>query len=68
MFPKIDAETARKNRRALAITMIAMAVFGMTVMGIHALVGPTAWLFPVAFVAGAVYVWGVVAFIIRTES
>lgn len=67
MFPKIDVETARKNRRALAITMIAMLAFGMGVAGAHVVFGPSVLFFTVAMVFGSLYAWGVMAFIVRTE-
>ncbi|MBC9704818.1 MAG: hypothetical protein H9W81_07560 [Enterococcus sp.] len=66
MFPKIDAE-AKKSFRALAVAMIAMLAFGMSLVGANEVFGSSAWFLPVAFVIGALYSWATVAFIVRTE-
>ena len=68
MFPVIDAETKKKNLRALAIAMIAMTAFGMSLVGASAVFGSSAWFLPVTLVVGALYSWATVAFIIRTDE
>ena len=68
MFPKIDAETQKKNQRALLVSLIAMAVFGMSLVGVYEVFGSSAWFFPVTLVMGALYSWATVAFIVRTEG
>lgn len=67
MFPKIDAETSRRNRRALGMSLIAMAAFGMSLVGANEVFGSSAWFLPVTLVVGALYSWAAVAFIVRTE-
>lgn len=67
MFPVIDAETKRKNLRALRIIVSTLAVFALVVWGIVGVFGPTVVL-PLAFVVSLPLVWGVVVVITRTEN
>ena len=67
MFPVIDAETKKKNLRALAISMIGMLAFGMTVAGAAVTYGSSPWFLTVTFLVGIAYTWGTAAFIVRTE-
>lgn len=68
MFPKIDADTARKNRRALMITLIAMTAFGMAVAGASVAFGTSPLFLAATLIIGVAYVYGTVAFIIHTEK